>query len=250
MHLPSRSPINQTDISICGDVVIHPTAAIAPGVLLQADRDSQLTIAAGVCIGMGAILHVYQGTLVIEAEVVIGSGALVLGSGTIGTGACIGQAATVFETSLNPHQVVLPGEVMGDCSRSLPHSESDSSHPMLSLERSSSDQSSSDQSSLDQLDVAADLWCEPNDQLSHPASFPSGNSGTQHHVNDDPDDSSQQTSESSTVEETESPAKSQRIIYGLAYFEELMQSLFPHHRALTPPSQDNSSAISDTEGKA
>jgi len=251
MHLPPQSPISQTYVAICGNIVIHPSVAIAPGVLLQADRDSQLTIAAGVCIGMGAILHAYQGTLAIEAEVVIGSRALILGSGTIGTGACIGQAATVFETSLEPHQVVLAGKVMGDRSRSLPQFESDSSHPQSSFDQSSFDQSSFDQDV--QVDVQADLWDEPTNQPSHPAPSPSiGNSGTKHPT-DDPNDSTKQTSESDATEshatEDTSPLKSQRIIYGLAYFEELMQSLFPHRRALHPPPQDNSSPIRDTGGK-
>jgi len=60
-------------------VTIHPSAAIAPGVLLQADPESQIIIAAGVCVGMGTILHAHAGILEVSQEQNIGAGVLIVG---------------------------------------------------------------------------------------------------------------------------------------------------------------------------
>jgi len=59
MHLSPLQPISNSHFYVSGNVTIHPSAAIAPGVLLQADPESQIIIAAGVCVGMGTILHAH-----------------------------------------------------------------------------------------------------------------------------------------------------------------------------------------------
>ncbi len=48
---------------VSGSVTIHPSVAIAPGVLFQTDPESQIIIAAGACIGIGVILHTHKGIL-------------------------------------------------------------------------------------------------------------------------------------------------------------------------------------------
>jgi carbon dioxide concentrating mechanism protein CcmN len=107
------------DVYVSGDVTIDPDATLAPGVILQATTDSQLRIAAGVCIGRGVIIQVYQGILEIETGVVLGSGVLILGAGTIGENACIGSETTILESSIAPQQVVAAGSLIGDRSRRL-----------------------------------------------------------------------------------------------------------------------------------
>ncbi len=107
------------DVYVSGDVTIDPDATLAPGVILQATTDSQLRIAAGVCIGRGVIIQVYQGILEIEAGVVLGSGVLILGAGTIGENACIGSETTILESSIAPQQVVAARSLIGDRSRLL-----------------------------------------------------------------------------------------------------------------------------------
>lgn len=104
---------------ISGNVTIHPSAAIAPGVMLQADPDSQLVIAAGVCIGIGCILHAHQGDLIVESGATLGSGVLVVGNGTIGANACIGSMTTILDRSVPPQQSVPPGSLIGDDSRNV-----------------------------------------------------------------------------------------------------------------------------------
>ncbi|RMG11014.1 MAG: hypothetical protein D6728_09475, partial [Cyanobacteria bacterium J055] len=100
-----------------GDVTIHPGAAIAPGVILQAAPNSRITIADGVCIGIGAVLNAYDGTISIESGATLGAGVLIVGGGTVGTRACVGAATTIFNQSIAPWQVVPAGSLIGDSSR-------------------------------------------------------------------------------------------------------------------------------------
>lgn len=120
MYLPSPQPLSHGPTSVIGDVQIHPNAVIAPGVLLYAEPDSQITIAAGVCIGMGSILHAYGGKVDVEAGANLGTGVLIVGTARIGSHACIGSTTTIISTDLHPAAVVAPGSLVGDPSRRLP----------------------------------------------------------------------------------------------------------------------------------
>jgi carbon dioxide concentrating mechanism protein CcmN len=109
---------------VSGNVTIHPSAVIAPGVLLQADADSQIIIAAGVCIGAGTVLHVNQGNLEIEEGASLGASVLLFGSGRIGANACVGSKVTIFNSCIEPEQVIQAGSLIGDPSRSITQTES------------------------------------------------------------------------------------------------------------------------------
>lgn len=117
MKFPPLQPISNTHYYVNGDVTIHPGAAIAPGVLLQADPESQIIIGAGACVGMGAILHAYKGVLEIGESANIGTGALIVGQGKIGINACIGAMSTIFNSSVESGEVLPPGSLVGDSSR-------------------------------------------------------------------------------------------------------------------------------------
>ncbi len=117
MKFPPLQPISNTHYYVNGDVTIDPGAAIAPGVLLQADPESKIIIGAGACIGMGAILHAYQGVLEIGESANIGTGALIIGQGKIGINACIGSMSTIFNSSVESGAVLPPGSLVGDSSR-------------------------------------------------------------------------------------------------------------------------------------
>lgn len=119
MHLPPLRLISDAHFCISGNVRIHPSAVIAPGVLLQADADSQIIIAAGVCIGAGTVLHVTQGNLEIEEGASLGASVLLFGSGRIGANACIGSRVTIFNSSIDSDQVIKSGSLIGDPSRSV-----------------------------------------------------------------------------------------------------------------------------------
>ncbi len=113
MHVPSLQPVNSSHFCISGDVTIHPTAVIASGVLLQADPEARVIIGAGVCLGLGTVIHAHQGTLEVEAEVTIGAGVLMIGAGKIGTSACIGAASTLWNHSIARGEIVPPLSLLG-----------------------------------------------------------------------------------------------------------------------------------------
>ncbi|MGF1936473.1 MAG: transferase [Nostoc sp. ChiQUE02] len=119
MSVPPLRLSNNFDSYISGEVTIHPSAVLAPGVILQAAVNSKIIIGPGVCIGMGAILQVHEGTLEVEAGANLGAGFLMVGNGKIGANACIGSATTVFNYSVEPGQVVPPGSILGDTSRKI-----------------------------------------------------------------------------------------------------------------------------------
>lgn len=109
-YLPPLEPIGDFRSYVCGDVVIDKTAAIASGVLIQADQGGKILIAAGVCIGMGVVLHAQDGILEICAGANLGAGVLVYGSSKIGEGACIGASSSIVRA------VIARGAIVPPCS--------------------------------------------------------------------------------------------------------------------------------------
>ncbi|GBO53108.1 carboxysome protein CcmN [Pseudanabaena sp. lw0831] len=109
-YLPPLEPIGDFRSYVCGDVVIDQTAAIASGVLIQADQGGRITIASGVCIGMGAVLHAQGGLLEIGAGANLGAGVLVYGTSKIGEGACIGASSSIVRA------VIAKGAIVPPCS--------------------------------------------------------------------------------------------------------------------------------------
>lgn len=114
MQSPSPDAIYSSHIYISGDVVIHPSAAIAPGVLLQADPGCRLMLAAGVCVGQGAVLHACQGSLTIESGTTLGRGVLIVGQGQIGADVCIGAFTTVWNCSVAAGEILPPNSLIGE----------------------------------------------------------------------------------------------------------------------------------------
>jgi carbon dioxide concentrating mechanism protein CcmN len=104
-------------VHLDGNVSIDPSAAIAPGVLLQAEADSRITIGAGVCIGAGSIVHATGGELEIGMGVCIGRGVLIIGSGTIERNVCIGAGTTVIDPQIAEGEVIPTHSLLGDRSR-------------------------------------------------------------------------------------------------------------------------------------
>ena len=112
MHISPLQPISTSPACVSGDVTIDPSAAIALGVLIQADPNSKIIIAAGVCIGMGSIIHAQGGKLEIASGANLGAGVLILGQGKIGENSCIGSLTTVLNNSVAAGQVVAPGSLI------------------------------------------------------------------------------------------------------------------------------------------
>jgi len=94
-----------------GAVTVDPSAMVAPGVILRADAGAALRVGPGVCLGMGCVLHATGGDLTIEAGVNLGAAVLVVGTGTIGPGACVGYGATLVGPAIAPGTLIPPGSL-------------------------------------------------------------------------------------------------------------------------------------------
>lgn len=100
-----------------GEVYLDPQAVVAPGVCLIANPGSHIWVGAGVCLGMGTILHAHGDGIVLENGVIVGAGVLLIGSVRVGAQACIGSASTLYNTCIGPGQVIAPGSLLGDTGR-------------------------------------------------------------------------------------------------------------------------------------
>lgn len=194
MDSPSLELIHDCHLYTSGEVVVHPSAAIAPGVLLQADPDCRLVIEAGVCIGRGSILHASGGTLELQAGATLGAGVLIVGSGTIGSEACIGGMTTILNSSVLPKQSIAPGSLIGDFSRPV------------ALEAASPEP----------VDSSAPAPASPESEV------------TTAPANPDPNGSAPATPPQPAT------LKTMTQVYGQAYVERIMITMFPHRRLLEP----------------
>ena len=129
MYLLSTPPVDDLDVYINGDVSIDPSAVLALGVIIQAAPNSQITIKAGVCVGMGVVLKAYGGTIEINEGAILGAGVLVIGQAQIGSNACVGAATTILNASIEPSAVVAAGSIIGDLSRQAVSQAEDESEP-------------------------------------------------------------------------------------------------------------------------
>lgn len=202
MHLPLLPSISNSQVYVQGDVSIDASAAIAPGVILQADPDSRIIIAAGVCIGMGTILHAHKGTLEVETGAVLGSAVLLIGQGKIGTHACIGAATTIWNNSVDAWQVVPPASLLGDRSRPVPE--------------------------------AADAVTE---EAATAAETPEANPSQE---SDLPNSPPTPATDSLAQQPSESPSTTVGVsVYGQAHLNQLLLTLFPHRKSVNPPADDD-----------
>lgn len=128
IYLPPPQPILNKEIRISGDVEIHPTASLAPGVILQAAPDSRIVVGADVCIGMGVIINACQGDVEIGDGAILGTGVLVIGHSEIGNNSCIGTSTTIFRENIAAMAVIEPGSIIGDASRPAPSQEEQVNH--------------------------------------------------------------------------------------------------------------------------
>jgi carbon dioxide concentrating mechanism protein CcmN len=119
MYLPRLELIANAEVRVMGDVKIHPSAVIAKGTILQAAPNSQIVIGADVCIGIGAIITAFEGSIEIENGAIIGAEVLILGNCQIGRNSCIGSSTTIFNVSVEATTVISSGSLLGDTSRSV-----------------------------------------------------------------------------------------------------------------------------------
>jgi carbon dioxide concentrating mechanism protein CcmN len=257
------------DSHIHGDVIIHPSAVIATGVILQAATNGKIVIGAGVCLGMGSILQVNEGTLEIEAGANLGAGFLMVGQGKIGANACIGSATTVFNCSVAPGQVIPSGSILGDTSRQIAEpstQESESINSPLDKSEELAENPESSDSQLEekekqekgisstQFSVAAFLeFKHQSTPVSQPSPIPKSQSPPESETAEVGDSTSEEITlpestetSSGELETSESDTETHNIfgtqIYGQGSINRLLTTLFPHRESLNNQNSDNSSS--------
>jgi carbon dioxide concentrating mechanism protein CcmN len=141
MSLPPVPIEHNSEFFVSGNVTIHETAAIAPGVILQAAPHSQIIVREGACVGKGTVLNAYAGTIEIEAGAILGAGVLLVGRVTIGASACIGAATSIFNSSVEASAMIPSGSLLGDHSRRWNADEISEENPLKSQQISNKSQS-------------------------------------------------------------------------------------------------------------
>ena len=207
-YLPPPQPILNKDIRISGDVEIHPTASLAPGVILQAAPNSSIVIGADVCIGMGAIISACQGTIEIEAGAILGSGVLIIGESKIGNNCCIGTSTTIFRENVAAMAVIEPGSIVGDASRQVKIKQEPANNDPNGKASSKSARNDLNGSSASKNGRAAE-------SPSTVAGFSQNSTSTSH------------------VETPTTPVPKSKVpVVGQVYLNELLITLFPHRKNL------------------
>jgi carbon dioxide concentrating mechanism protein CcmN len=222
MYLSPLQLSSNSQILMSGDVVVNEGAAIAPGVILQAEPGSRISIAAGACIGLGVILHAREGTLEIGAGVILGAGVLVVGAGTIGTSACIGAGTTLINPCIDQMQIMPAGSLIGDTSRQA-SAEATAAAPTAAP-------------TSPETPEATTPPVAPPIEPPAPAQTPPQTAPET--ATDAPE---------STAAEPPQPGETPTILYGQAHINRLLGTLFPHRQAFNR-SEENGQTLSGGSG--
>jgi carbon dioxide concentrating mechanism protein CcmN len=222
MYLSPLQLSSNSQILMSGDVVVNEGAAIAPGVILQAEPGSRISIAAGACIGLGVILHAREGTLEIGAGVILGAGVLVVGAGTIGTSACIGAGTTLINPCIDPMQIMPAGSLIGDTSR-----------------QASAEATAAAPTAAPTSPETPEATTPPVDRPIEPPSPAQTPPQTAPETAAEPPES--------TAAEPPQPGETPTILYGQAHINRLLGTLFPHRQAFNR-SEENGQTLSGGSG--
>ncbi|ANV90810.1 hypothetical protein AWQ24_09290 [Picosynechococcus sp. PCC 8807] len=224
--------ITHPDIQINGDVRIHPRAVIAPGVILQATEGNYVAIAAGACIGAGAIIQAHGGNIEIHAGAIIGAGCLIIGQCSVGENACLGYGSTLFQTAIAAAAILPPQSLIGDPSRQ----ETTASYQTQPSKPAN-------QSTTQPLDPwqAEDTTNQTATTFSPPGRSPTS-SGSRPNVQPPPEAGSPPTETPNTEvmptvpESKESLESGEKTpVVGQVYINQLLMTLFPHQNSLNTP---------------
>jgi len=222
MYLSPLQLSSNSQILMSGDVVVNEGAAIAPGVIMQAEPGSRISIAAGACIGLGVILHAREGTLEIGAGVILGAGVLVVGAGTIGANACIGAGTTLIDPCIDQMQIMPAGSLIGDTSRQA-SAEATAAAPTAAPTSPETPEATTPP-------VAPPIE-PPSPAQTPPQTAPET-------ATDAPE---------STAAEPPQPGETPTILYGQAHINRLLGTLFPHRQAFNR-SEENGQTLSGGSG--
>ncbi|MGD1851267.1 MAG: hypothetical protein ACFCBU_11905 [Cyanophyceae cyanobacterium] len=213
MNLQPLHPISDRDSWIAGEVVVDSTAVVAPGVLLQAEPGCRIRIGPGAVVGMGTVIHAYNGAIEVGAGVNVGAAVLLVGRVTVGDRACVGAQTTVMNSVVNMGQAIAPGSLIG-----VPYEAGPS--PQSSTSSSSSYSQTSTVSRSTSLDDASKAW-------NYTASTSSSETFTASSTVSPPSHASPQPPQPESAGTMARPMP-QGIVYGKVQLEKLMVTMFPH----------------------
>lgn len=208
IYLPPPQPTINKDIRISGDVEIHPTASLAPGVILQAAPEHKIIVGADACIGMGAIINAAQGSIEIGSGAILGAGVLIIGASKIGSNCCIGTSTTIFQSDVATMVVIEPGSIIGDGSRQVDKNSHEQSET----------QSSKNSKNVNHVGVKYDSKSDSVDKPQHQSVQNS------HEVPDSPSVTPVETATQNP------PNQNKKPVVGQLYINELLITLFPHNK--------------------
>lgn len=208
IYLPPPQPTINKDIRISGDVEIHPTASLAPGVILQAAPEHKIIVGADACIGMGAIINAAQGSIEIGSGAILGAGVLIIGASKIGSNCCIGTSTTIFQSDVATMVVIEPGSIIGDGSRQAEKNSHEQSET----------QSSKNSKNVNHIGVKSDSKSDSVDKPKH-QSVQNSN-----YVPDSPSVTPVETATQNPLNQNKKP------VVGQLYINELLITLFPHNK--------------------
>ncbi|MEM7591116.1 MAG: hypothetical protein AAF383_06280 [Cyanobacteria bacterium P01_A01_bin.83] len=227
IYLPPPQPILNKEIRISGDVEIHPTASLAPGVILQAAPDSRIVVGADVCIGMGVIINACQGSVEIGDGAILGTGVLVIGYSKIGNNSCIGTSTTIFHENIAAMAVIEPGSIIGDSSRPAPTIKKE----QVKHQDSDTPQATSFNKSTNKSKINSKINSNGNGFVHNPEPLDKTKSETKSKVtpqNNSFANNSGAIPQVKTAVEPITPTKTP--VVGQVYINELLITLFPHKK--------------------
>ncbi|BAU11040.1 unnamed protein product [Leptolyngbya sp. NIES-3755] len=197
-------PVSTTHYYVSGDVTVHPGAAIAPGVLLQADSGSRIVIHQSVCVGLGTVIQAHGGTIELGEGVIIGAGVLLVGNVSVGDRACVGSGTTVMNRSIASLSIVPPGSLWCEELRSA------------AVEQTPEE--------------LEDVWQENGSkpQIEEIAQT----NGAKSPTNAAEVNGAKPTEEPQESDEIESPASGNGQVYGQAYVNRMLGRMFPNQPRL------------------
>jgi carbon dioxide concentrating mechanism protein CcmN len=220
MYSPLMQPVANSDLQIYGDVEIHPTASLAPGIILIATPGNRITIGADVCIGSGVIFNAGQGNIEVESGAILGSEVLIVGKSQIGNKACIGSSVTIFQTSVPEKTVVASGSILGDASRQV---------DIVEI--------AADRAEKTHHEEYPSLWDEPEENTSRTHTNLDNNgdlstqktSSSQNELNEtSPQDEVESVDISQLDTNGDKPEAIKGVAIGQVYINQLLFTLFPH----------------------
>ncbi len=119
------SLVSDTHYCVVGDVTIDVTAAIAPGVVLQASTGSRIVVGEGVCLAAGVCIQSRKGILTIESGANLGANVLVVGNGIVGANACISAGSTLINPAVEAEAILPPDTLIGADISAKPDAQTD-----------------------------------------------------------------------------------------------------------------------------